>query len=139
MTSLTETAVDRAAAAIADALDLDADDAYRAASAALEAAQPSPAMAVRAARLLLTKAGVLPEVHTAFGEPLRPLCGNPEGFGPGGHATLTLEITCQGCMDRHGFTEDQLAEFDRWAREGIPADQFAMSSAEARAIVEAGI
>jgi hypothetical protein len=83
---------------------------------------PSGAMAIRAARLLLTRRGVLPEVHTAFGEPLRPLCGNPEGFGPGGHAALTLEITCQGCMDRHGFTEDQLAEYDRWTREGIPPE-----------------
>ncbi len=87
-------------------------------------ASPSPAMAERAARLLLTRAGVLPEVHTALGQPPRPLCGNPDGFGPGGYATASmLEVTCQGCLDKHGITEDQHAEYERWAQEGPPADQ----------------
>jgi hypothetical protein len=114
--------------------------AIEAARAALEGAQPSAAMAERAARLLLTEAGELPVVHVAIGKPQRPLCGNPDGPGPGGYTSLTLAITCQGCMDAHGFTEDQLAEFDRWIQEGsIPEDRRAAQPlaeflAEARAL-----
>jgi len=84
---------------------------------------PSPAMAERAARLLLTKAGALPEVHAAWREPLEPFCGNPAGFGPGGYSTHTLRITCKACTDKFGNTEDQLAEWERWTREGVPEDR----------------
>lgn len=136
MTAQPETAVERAAVAIAAVLDLDADDSTKAARAALEAVQPSPAMAERAARLLLTEAGVLPVVHTAIGNPKRPLCGNPDGPGPGGYTTYTLRGTCQACKDVLGFTEDQLAEWERWGREGIPEDQ---SIPSAQVIAEAGL
>ncbi len=133
---VTEPAVQRAAGAIAIVI-LRGGDHAEAARAALEAAQPSPAMAEREARMLLTEKGILPEVHTAFGDPLRPLCGNPEGFGSGGYATTsTLEITCQDCLDRHGFTEDEFAKFERWAQEGPPADQCIPS---AQVIAEAGL
>lgn len=119
MTAQPETAVDRAARAIADVIK--SGGGYtEAAIAALEAAQPSPAMAERAARLLLTKSGDLPEVHTAWKEPLEPFCGNPDGFGPGGHTTNVLRVTCQACNDKFGNSEDQLAEWERWAREGLP-------------------
>jgi hypothetical protein len=122
MSTPPEAAVQRAATAIAEVI-LRGGDHVEAARAALEAAQPSLAMAVRAARLLLTKWDLLPVVHAAWKEPLEPFCGHPEGFGPGGHATKTLAVTCQDCMDKFGFTEDQLAEYDRWTREGVPADR----------------
>lgn len=78
-------------------------------------------MAERAARLLLTKRGELPEVHAAWKEPPEPFCGNPEGFGPGGHTTCTLRVTCQACNDKFEFTEEKLAMWERWTREGLPA------------------
>ncbi len=53
----------------------------------------------------------------AFGDPPRPWCGNPEGFGPGGHTTYVMATTCKGCV---GFTEAELAKYDRWGREGLP-------------------
>jgi hypothetical protein len=86
-----------------------------------ETTQPSPAMVARAARLLLTKRGELPEVHAAWKEPLEPFCGNLDGFGPGGYSTYTLRITCQACNDKSEITEEQLAEWERWTREGLPA------------------
>jgi len=114
-----ETTVERAAAAIADVI-LRGGDHTEAARAALEAAEPSVPIAVRQARLLLTKWDLLPVVHAAWKEPLEPFCGNPDGFGPGGHATKTLAVTCQACMGKFGFTEDQLIEYDRISREGFP-------------------
>ena len=131
-----ETAVGRAAGAIAELLDLDTGDSIRAAVAALEAAKPSPAIAERAARLLLTQKGELPVVHAAWKEPLEPFCGSPDGFGPGGYATFSLRVTCQACNDKFGFTEDHFAMYDRWTREGVPADHRtpgAQATAEARA------
>jgi hypothetical protein len=119
MSTQPEDAVQRAAAAIASVI-MRGGDHIEAARAALEAAQPSPAMAERAARLLLTKRGDLPEVHAAWREPLEPFCGNPDGFGPGGYSTHTLRITCRACTDKFGNTEDQLAEWERRAREGLP-------------------
>lgn len=115
-----EAAVQRAATAIENVITHGGDH-TEAARAALEAAQPSVPMAVRAARLLLTQWDLLPVVHAAWKNPPEPFCGNPDGFGPGGHATKTLAVTCQACTDKFGFTEDQLAEFDRRTREGLPA------------------
>lgn len=97
--------------------------------------RPSEAMAIRAALLLLTQAGILPEAHVGLGDPLRPLCGKHEP-GTGGYTTNLLHVTCQGCMNLAGDTEEQLAEWERWTREGIP-EGHAIPSAEV--IAEAGL
>jgi hypothetical protein len=40
-------------------------------------------------------------------------------------------------MDKFGFTEDQLAEYDRWTREGIPPSQAGWAREEVLAYMAA--
>ena len=119
MSTQPEAAVERAAAAIAEVI-MRGGDHTEAARAALGAAQPSPRMAVRAAKLLLTEKGVLPVVHCGdLQNPPRAIC-KVDDPGPGGFMFNLFDVTCPDCVT---VTEDQLAECDLWIREGIPADR----------------